>query len=162
MRIPLGREEFVNRKTNDDPRKASATILFVAVVLLTVSCTEYNRVARSDWDSASLNSPADWKIETTTMIYTAKEFMTTDSTLIVTAASRVELVGGTNYPGNSTRGITNSELPIVLPLDDVVSIEQGQFSKGHTVAAVLGVTAATCIAAAVAMWIYAESHGGFD
>lgn len=150
----------MNCKTNGGQLRASVTMLLAMIILLTASCTEYSKVSRSDWDSASSSGPADWKVETSTTIYRVQRFTTTDSTVVITDASRAERVGGASYPANPTMAIKNSELPIVLRIDDVASIERGQFSRGRTVAAVLGIAATTCVAALVVFWLYAESHGG--
>ena len=135
-------------------------MLLTPTLILTASCTEYVNVPRSDWDVSASDSTGDWKIETAMTVYVVQRFTTTDSTVVLLDARRKELVGGVSYPGSAITAIERSELPIVLRSADVVSIDRGQFSKGRTVGAILGIAATTTAVAIVGFWIYAESHGG--
>ena len=105
------------------------TTMFVLLLILTASCTNYTNIPKSDWDSTSSDAAKQWEIKTSTTIYRVHRFVVTDSTIVLEDATRLDK---NNYPANSFESIDNSELPIVLPLDDVVSIHGLERSSGQT------------------------------
>lgn len=134
-----------------------ALALATALVVMT-SCIRYSNVPRADWSSGSSDGQEEWKVNTSTTIYCVRRFSTTDSTLVLEDAYRREAVGGTTYPRAAMTAIEESELPIVLRFDEVVSVEHGEFSRGRTIGAFLGVAAATCVVASFALWMYLGEH----
>jgi len=125
---------------------ANLALLLGAIVISTSSCTKYVPIPRSDWEASASDKAGVWKIKTATMVYSVQRFATTDSTVVLLEATAREIVGGASYPASATSAIQKSELPIVLRVESVESIERGGISKGRTVGAIFGIGAATAAA----------------
>ena len=135
-------------------------IALVMMAMLVGSCTKYSIVSRSDWGAPSGDPPRNWRITTGNAVYIAQSITTTDSTLVLAKATRSERLGKTIRSAGSDPRIEESGLPIVLPLDEVESVERGEFSRSRTAFAALGIAASTFAVAIVIFWMYAEGHGG--
>jgi len=145
---------------NKNIRKTMSGSLLLGIVLLaffTTSCSRYTNIPKSDWDSISWDAASQLEIKTSTTVYRVHRFVVTDSTIILEDASRVHK---NNYPANSFEAIDSSELPIVLPFNEVLAVQCFERSRGRTV--VFGVVVGTLVIGVGVVLIFAHSMEGFD
>lgn len=140
-------------------RTPTVVLLLMALGAATSACEHHVRVPASDYARIEQKVTDEWEIETQDAVYRVNWFTVTDSTLVILDAQWMRLDAKQDrYPGNPVKSIDNPEVPIVLPLKDVKSVENVEFSWGRTTLGVIVVPAV--IGTAAFLILYAGAGAG--
>jgi hypothetical protein len=125
--------------------------LCVAVVFLS-ACTKSTHVSPHQLDDADRESAREWHVTMVdNRIYWVDAFTVTESTIVIEKATRLYKNSYDRFP----KYLKERDLPVVLPLDQVVSIEKIETRTFWTVVAVTFVAGL----ALTALLFYAYVHG---
>jgi hypothetical protein len=133
-------------------KNISRILVTVLIGLQLVACNKSVRVPPSDYNTVNTAQAEYWRVSTTDKkLYWVEQFTVTDSTLVISQASRVYLSPSDAEP----KYLYESDLPIVLELSEIETLERRATNKILTVAVV------TMAALAVISFIsFAVTFGG--
>ena len=95
------------------------------LISLTSSCSRFVRIPQSEYGREDSKEARKWKVKTMGNVYWVSRFTLTDTTMVIEKASTIE-------SGPRGRRLTEFDLPIVLSLDEVSSLERVEFSWVRT------------------------------
>lgn len=109
------------------------------------SCDKHTRVPESEWRTLRSYEGKQWEVATSEAIYRVQRFAVTDSTLVLHDVSAIERYDTGSYPPGFKPSSEEYDLPITIPLGEVVSVELVETSGRRTTLLVLGIVAATTL-----------------
>jgi len=103
-------------------------------VLFGTSCERYTRVPQSSWADVDSSGSKKWKITTSDRSYRVRRFTAVDSILVIQQLSRTPERHKSTYRTGPPQDVVEPvELPIMLPFEDVVSVERIDISYKRTI-----------------------------
>ena len=134
------------------------TIALGFVLMLVTSCSTRTRIPQTEWQDLEWRTGSQWTVRTHHFTYRVQYFAVTDSTIILKEVSDIWYYErDADSSGHSTE-LSEVELPIVVPLKDVQTIERTAISEGRTFVAIVGISAFIIVVVALVAEAYALSH----
>ncbi len=120
-------------------------MVLIVSVCATTSCTRTIEVPNTEIETLNSSDARSWRVETTNgNLYSVVEFRNTDSVMVV---EKTKSVRGENNEGNEFVNVDPKSLPILIPHDEIVSIQGLYLTETRKILFVSAIAAVAGVAA---------------
>jgi hypothetical protein len=113
-------------------RASMKCVALTMVMLVGVSCTRTVQVAVTDSGRVNPDDAKNWRVTTKGQeTYSVTKFSMTDTTLVIERVLKTDEIA-TDY--SDFTHVEDADLPLVLPLDEIESLERVAIHRGRTTA----------------------------
>ena len=109
--------------------------VLACLLVALVACEKQVRVPASAYSGLDEQGALKWEVTTKDKSYRSERLTVTDSSMVLLNALWVKDRKSGSYQSSVWDRVDRSELPIVLPLNQVESVDRVEEAKGRTIAA---------------------------